>query len=162
MKTISIMILLVLSLTANALLWRSVSRLESTAAAAREDYPLGETMGYLQRYADKVWFAGQAGNWPLARYYHDEMAETDDDVIHAKVIKDGAPVSDTLAAMLPSALAGVDQAIKARDQPLFRSRYTGMIQTCNACHDATHHPFIHITVPSGASDFWNQQFKPQS
>ncbi|QYM78243.1 hypothetical protein K0B96_13150 [Horticoccus luteus] len=162
MKTAVIALLLILSLATNALLWQRVSRLEAaTTSATPADFPLGENMGYLQRCADKIWFAAQAGNWPLARYYHDEMAETADDVIHAKLIKEGAPVSANMSAMLPPALVGIDQAIAARDLPSFRSHYTGLIQACNACHAASRHSFIHIAEPTHTSDFWNQQFSPQ-
>ena len=61
--------------------------------------------------------------------------------------------------MLPSALDSVGQAIKARDQNLFRSRYDGLIETCNSCHASAHHAFIRVAVPTGSSSFWNQQFE---
>lgn len=160
MKTGLILILLVAALFGDAVLWRRVQLLEQAVAAttAPKDYPLGETMGYLQRYADKLWFAADAGNWDLAGYYRDELAETAEDVAGAHVVKDGIEVSKTLQLMLPPALKSVGEAVATHNSALFRERYQGLIGTCNACHQAAKHPFIHIVVPAGPSTYWNQQF----
>ncbi len=115
-------------------------------------------MGYLQRYLDKIWYAGQAGNWDLAHYYHDEMAETADDIMRAGVAKDGVAVSKVLGTMLPPALDGLDQAVAARDPARFRESYTTVVNTCNGCHQDAKRPFIHLAIPAGPPSYWNQQF----
>jgi len=149
-----------LSLAANALLWRRVAALEK-AAVAPNDFPLGENMGYLQRYADKLWYAAEAGNWDLARYYHDEMKETAETIESAHVTKDDVAISATLHRMLPPALQGVDKAIDARNAGIFRERYQALVTTCNACHVTAKHPFMRIVVPVGPPAQWNQDFSPQ-
>jgi len=161
MKATVVVLLLALSLAANALLWRRVRALEQAADAARKSYPLGEMMGYLQRYADKLWYAGTAGDWELAKFYRDEIGETADGIAAAQVVDEGVAVSQQLQTMLPPALAGVEQAVAARDGALFRTRYEAMVETCNACHQQAKHGFIRVAVPAGPPAHWNQRFAPR-
>lgn len=150
-----LLVLVILGLIAvDASLWHRVDVLEGPPA----DYPLGETMGYFQRCADKIWYAAQAGNWDLAQYYHDEIAETAADIENAHVNKEGVDVSKTLQLMLPPVVEGVNQAIQAKNLQLFDQRYRTMVETCSACHVAAKHPFIHIAVPQGPPTQWNQDF----
>ena len=162
MKTLAIVLLLVASLATNALLWRRVAALEQKlpAAPAAKSYPLGEMMGYMQRYTDKLWYAGSAGNWELAKFYHDEIAETADDISTAHVVDEGVEVSRQVQTMLPPAVAGIEQAVAARDPALFRARYETLVTTCNACHQESKHAFIHVAVPAGPPAHWNQRFAP--
>lgn len=163
MKAVPLFIaLLATSLAANLLLWRRVAALETKVAVATapKSYPLGEMMGYMQRYADKLWYAGAAGNWDLAKFYHDEITETADDIAAAHVVDDGLEVSQLLATQLPPAVDAVGQAVTAKDAALFRSRYEAMVNTCNACHVDAKHAFIHVAVPAGPPAHWNQSFAP--
>lgn len=160
MKTTVVIVLLILSLTLNGLLWWRVSTLEAVAAPP-SDFPLGEVMGYLQRYTDKIWYAVDAGNWDLARYYHDELTETAGTIVAAGVEKEGVDVSQNMETLLPPTLQGLDEAIAAGDPVLFRERYTTMVNECNACHVAAKHPFIRVALPGGPPQYWNQNFGPQ-
>ncbi len=163
MKSPVLVVLLVLSLGANAVLWYRFGKLQTSGASdTPSDYPLGENMGYLQRYVEKLWYAGQAGNWDLARYYRDEMQETAEDIAGAHVVKDEVQVSSTLNTMLPPVLKQLDAAIAAHDANAFRKDYETVIETCNACHVAAKHPFIRIAVPVGTGTHWNQDFAPHS
>ncbi|MGE5413642.1 MAG: hypothetical protein ACM3NW_05660, partial [Syntrophomonadaceae bacterium] len=47
----------------------------TAAAAAVEPPGLGELMTFNQMRHAKLWFAGEAGNWKLARYELDELGE---------------------------------------------------------------------------------------
>jgi hypothetical protein len=163
MKSTIIATLLVLSLGTNAVLWYRFDHLQTPGPSnAPHDYPLGENMGYMQRYAEKLWYAGQSGNWDLARYYHDEMQETAEDIAGAHVVKDAVQISTTLNTLLPPVLKQLDASIAARDQGAFRQAYQTVIKTCNACHVAAKHPFIRVEVPSGTGGHWNQDFAPHT
>ncbi len=153
--------LLVLSLAGEAYLWHRVSTLEAaTPAAGGGEYPLGETMGYLQRYADKLWYAGEAGSWDLAAYYRDELEETAGDVMAAGVVKDGFQVSQNMRDLLPPALADLKGALSSGDSAAFHQRYQAMVDQCDGCHVASGHPFIRVVVPQGPPAQWNQDFSP--
>jgi hypothetical protein len=158
MKTTILVLLLGLSLAANGILWPRVTNLEKQLATQSTDYPLGEMMGYMQRYADKLWFAGEAGNWELAEFYRGEIAETEEGIGQAHVRKDGVEVSKLISTMLPPAMDAVSQAVTARDPARFRRGYQTMVGTCNACHAASKHGFIRIATPTGAPTYWNQSF----
>lgn len=162
MKTLIVALLLCGSLVTNLLLWHRIAALDAKVAglATPRSYPLGEMMGYMQRCADKLWFAGTAGNWELAKFYHDEIAETADDIAAAHVVDENVEISRQLQTLLPPAVAGVEQAVTARDATLFRTRYETLVATCNACHQETKHTFIHVAVPAGSPLHWNQRFTP--
>lgn len=50
--------------------------------------------------------------------------------------------------MLEDALAGVEEAIEARDSVLFGERFGALTTICNACHEAERVPFIHVRPPA--------------
>jgi hypothetical protein len=152
---------------AGVALWSAVAtshradRLEARVAALEQPkpYPLGEQMGYLQRYVEKLYFAGQARNWELADFYAHEVGETADDIMAAKIVDEGVEVSQLMATMLPPAEQGVQEAVQAKDPALFQSRYAALVSTCNACHQDAKHGFMKITVPERPS-VTNQSFAP--
>lgn len=158
MKNTILLLVLVLSLAANGVLWHRVTTIEQKLAAQSADYPLGEMMGYMQRYADKLWHAGEAGNWALAEFYRGEIAETEEGIGQAHVTKDGVEVSKLIGTMFPPAIDVVAKAVSARDPGQFRASYQTMVATCNACHQAAKHPFIQIATPAGPPTYWNQSF----
>lgn len=158
MKAALFFLLLSLSFAANGVLWHRVTRLEKQLAAPAAEYPLGENMGYMQRYAEKLWYAGEAGNWALAGFYRDEIAETEESIARAHATADGIDVSQRVAALLPPALEAVGRAVAARDPGQFRQSYQAMVVSCNTCHAASQHGFIRIAVPAGAPVHWNQSF----
>jgi len=136
-------------------------RLEARVALLEQPklYPLGEQMGYLQRYVEKLYFAGQARNWELADFYAGEVGETADDIVGARVVKEGVEVSKLMAAILPPAERAVEDAVLAKDPPSFRTSYAALVNACNACHQAAKHGFMKITIPERPS-VTNQSFGP--
>lgn len=154
-----LLLLILLALSGNILLLQRLQKLErAVPAVSAADFPLGESMGYLQRYADKLWRASQAGNWGLAKYYRDEMDETAGDIIDAHLVKKAFPVSDTMKALLRPALADLGKAVEKRDAASFDKSYTALLSACNECHRASGHPFIRIVTPSASPTRWNQDF----
>jgi hypothetical protein len=152
---------------AGVALWSAVAtshradRLEARVALFEQPkpYPLGEQMGYLQRYVEKLYFAGQARNWELADFYAGEVGETEDDIMGARVVKDGVEVSKLMATVLPPAERAVEDAVRAKDAPAFQTRYEALVNACNACHLDAKHGFMKITIPERPS-VTNQSFSP--
>jgi len=124
-----------------------------------EDFALGAAMGDMQRFTEKLYFAGQAGNWALADFYLHEIDEMAEAIIKAKVVDEGVAVGESMKAMLPPSLASVREAIQSRDAAQFASRYEGLLTSCNACHATTRHAFVKIVVPK-APTYQNQDFSP--
>jgi len=120
---------------------------------------LAPAMGDMQRFAEKLYFAGQAGNWPLADFYLHEIEETVEKVIKSNIVDEGVPVSSFMKTMFPPSVEGIKGPVKARDAAQFAARYEGLISSCNACHQATQHGFVKITVPRQPT-YENQDFRP--
>ena len=121
---------------------------------------LAVTMGHLQRFADKLYFAGIYQNWELASFYVEEMEESAEMIEKAKIMEDGKNVSLLMGQMLLPQLKAMDQAVKQKSLPEFQAVYKAMIQNCNACHGATDHAFIQITIPQKPT-YGNQEYKPK-
>ena len=99
-----------------------------------------------------LWFAAQAGNWPLADFY---LAETRSHLKWAVRIR---PIRQTktgdvdlgaiLEALDSSLLAEVKNAIDQQDMARFDPAYRQTIEGCYACHKASEKPFIRPQIPS--------------
>jgi hypothetical protein len=125
-----------------------------------EEHDLVHSMAMMQRWLDKTGRAAAEENWPLADFYLHELEETTDDLVAAQVVYHDQPVSVLTATMLVPAIEALEEAAKAENSVLFRSRYETLVLTCNACHDATGYGFIRITLPDPSVNPWNQDFRP--
>ena len=125
-----------------------------------EEYPVLETMGYYQRFSQKLWLAGKNQNWELADFYTYELEEVTENLIKGDVIHDDYNLSNLSEAMLLPKIEKVEEAIRQENEVLFLANYELMISSCNLCHNATKHNFIKITMPNDSS-VWNQDFSVQ-
>ncbi len=122
-----------------------------------EEYPILETMGYYQRFSNKLWLAGINESWELADFYTHELEEVTEQLVDGNVIHDDYNISNLTEEMLLPKIERVEEAIRKKDQVLFLENYELMISSCNLCHKSTRHDFIKITVPNDSS-VWNQDF----
>ena len=110
----------------------------------------------------KLWFAGQAGNWPLAHYEVDELGEGFDAVIEYHPIKQESPVApkDAIPRMITEPLASLREAVDKQDRSLFAERYDALTTACNNCHRATNVGFNRVQRPE-TNPYPNQDFSPE-
>src|SRR3954449_10698277 len=66
---------------------------------------LGEIMTLQQMRHLKLWFAGQAGNWPLADYELDELKEGFEDIVKYFPTKDEVPTGTMASAIIEKEVA---------------------------------------------------------
>jgi hypothetical protein len=127
----------------------------SEPAAAPEPYQpaLGEIMALQQMRHIKLWFAGQAGNWPLADY---EIGELNEGFENVHKLLGGDIVEQHVGAPI----AALQKAIDAKDRSAFIAAFDKLSAGCNACHQALDHGFIAIQRPT-ALPYSNQVFAPQ-
>ena len=125
-----------------ALLHRAVDSLKAQTPG------LGEYMSTIQLHAAKLWFAGQAANWKLARYEHDELEETIEaaEVLHAR--KNDVDITAVLESVRQTQLPMVEQAISRKSPTAFKSAYSQTLAACNGCHRPAGYEFIHIITPT--------------
>lgn len=137
-------------------LWGCTTAPQHTAAFVPG---LGEIMAQIAMRHNKLWFAGQGGNWPLTAYEMDELREGLDDATHYHPIHKhvAAPLAELFAATMQQPLQQLDQAIAARDPIRFATAYDGLTAGCNACHQASDFAFNVVIRPT-ANPFTNQSF----
>jgi len=99
-----------------------------------------------------LWFAAQAGNWPLANFY---LGETRVRLRWAIRIQPERRLSSGPLALEPIAtalethqMAEVTAAITAQDHAMFASAYTELMQGCHACHVASEKPYLKLHIPT--------------
>lgn len=108
---------------------------------------------------NKLWFAAKARNWPLASYELGEIKEIMGDVQDFVPTFKGLPLADMLDAVITKEIAGLENAVEAKDFKSFVAGYDKLTAACNACHQGTENGFIVIQRPSRPA-FTNQDYRP--
>ena len=108
----------------------------------------------------KLGLAGQAQNWPLAKYALEQLRAALANIASAKPKFAGFPVGELVDLALTPPFNAVDAAIKQQDAQKFAAAYAQVTQGCNACHMELNHAFVVIKTPD-ASAFRNQDFAPK-
>ena len=88
------------------------------------------------------------------------MQRLSEGVAEARIENANGPVSRLEASMLLPRFEPAFQALEAPDRHLFVRAYQDIVATCNACHAATRHAYVRISVPSAGPGTWNQTFEP--
>jgi hypothetical protein len=122
-------------------------------AAAPYEPGLGEIMALQQMRHIKLWFAGRAGNWPLADYEIDELKEGFDDV-------NKQLGGDTVEKAVGGRISALEKAIEAKDRAAFVNAFDKLTAGCNSCHHMLDHAFIVIQRPT-LLPYSNQSFAVQ-
>jgi hypothetical protein len=127
----------------------------SIGAQAQDVYEpgLGEIMALQQMRHIKLWFAGSAGNWPLADYELGELKEGFDDL-------NKRLGGDTVEKAVGAPITALEKAIEGKDRSAFTSGYDKLTAGCNSCHHTLDHAFIVIQRPASLP-YGDQSFAPQ-
>lgn len=135
------------------------SRAAPRAVAAAPGSGLGEIMSLQQMRHSKLWFAGSAGNWPLADYELDELKEGFDDVLKLFPVHDGVRLAPLVGVIEKAAIPDLAKTIAAHDAAKFADAFDGLTAACNGCHQSAKHGFIVIQRPTSLP-YTNQSFAP--
>ncbi len=120
---------------------------------------LGEFMSLQQMRHSKLWFAGSAGNGPLADYELDELKEGFDDVHKQFPVHDGQRLTPLLEGIEKAAIPNLAKTIAAQDAARFPDAFDALTAACNGCHQSAKHGFIVIQRPTSLP-YSNQSFAP--
>ena len=109
----------------------------------------------------KLWFAGQAANWPLAAYELDELHEglADAATFHPTHKDAELPIPELIDKIMTDPLGQLEKAVMARDGSGFTQAFDAVTEACNSCHRATKFGFNVVTRPI-ANAYSNQSFQP--
>jgi hypothetical protein len=117
---------------------------------------LGEFMSGIQVHHAKLWFAGTAGNWGLSDFETKEIRESIDDInLYCMDRPEVASIP-----MIKPPLDSIDEAIRNKSIPQFKSAFVLLTNICNSCHRVTKHEFNVIRIPD-SQPFTNQVYQPQ-
>ena len=100
-----------------------------------------------------LWFAGQQGNWPLARFYFDEAHQHIQWTIQIRPIRKDADGRDVdlqsiFQAVDASLFAAVKVAIEKQNAQEFATAYKNALDGCYSCHKSSGKPFLRPIVPT--------------
>jgi hypothetical protein len=109
-------------------------------AAGSNEPSIAEIMTLQQTRHIKLWFAGRAGNWPLADYELDQLKDGFNDV-------DERLGGGTVEQAVGTGIAVVEKAIEGKDRAGFADAFDRLSAGCNSCHRTLDHAFIVIQRP---------------
>lgn len=111
---------------------------------------LGRQMLELQIRHNRLWWAGQAGDWTLAYFMVGELTEafrgieaTNGDAPDMQPQK----LSDVMPAMMNPAIKGLQKALAKQDKKAFGEAFDTLSDSCTACHKVAGAPFLVIQRP---------------
>jgi hypothetical protein len=120
---------------------------------------MGDIMLQNQLHHTKLWFAGTAENWPLAKYELGELHGGFDRVatFHPKFKR--RPTGPLVDEYVSGPFGELDKAVQDQNETEFTAGYNDLTNGCNACHKELGYPFNVIKRPT-APPFTDQDFEP--
>lgn len=146
-----------------AILLLSVGQVASVTAQPPPKDPnkyvpgLGDLMEGLQLQHNKLWFAGDAMNWPLAGYSVDAIKEGIADMKVLRPRYKGESIVEMLDGLTAKPLQSLEEAVDAEDSARFVRAYDEVTDGCNTCHQSHGYGFIVIQRPTAPS-LTNQRY----
>ncbi|MEO9079445.1 MAG: hypothetical protein ABI268_09045 [Rhodanobacter sp.] len=130
-----------------------VATLKAQVAQLQQQNPapeLGQQMLELQIRHDRLWWAGESGNWTLAYFMVGELGEAMRGIEHTN--GDAAELqpeklSELMPAMMNPAVKGVQEALAKQDKAAFAQAYDKLSASCTACHEVAGNTFLIIQRP---------------
>ncbi|HVY66971.1 MAG TPA: hypothetical protein VHH11_19315 [Gammaproteobacteria bacterium] len=131
-----------------------IAALKEEVATLRGMLPSqSHTMMDVEYHFTNLWFAGKAGNWPLATFYFNETRQHLNWAVRVVPVRRLAAggqldLRPMLKGIEESGLAPIKAAIDKSDGAAFEAAYRQMLTQCMACHAAAEKPYLKLAVPS--------------
>lgn len=136
-----------------AALASEVATLKAQVAQLQLQHPapeLGQQMLELQIRHDRLWWAGQSGNWTMAYFMVGELGEamrgieqTNGDAPELQPEK----LSDLMPSIMNPAIKKVQDALAKQDKAAFGKAYDELSAACTACHEVAGNTFLIMQRP---------------
>lgn len=136
-----------------------VKKVESKVIHEEQELELAVSMGYLQRYLTKTYFAAQEENTQLHDFYTHELEEVMEKIQEAGIEEDGVNISYNILHYGIKSLETYESRIKEEGFKNHKEHFQNLINGCNSCHMVSKHPFIQIQVPT-SNPYTSQKFTP--
>lgn len=108
-------------------------------------------IGTIQPRHERIWRAGQAGDWDFAAYEVGNLRGAFARLGRAHPMEQNTPFPDMIEAVTKQPFEDLKGAIDRRDDTDFGKAYDELSDACNSCHQALNHGTIMIGRPAGAS-----------
>jgi hypothetical protein len=134
----------------------------SSIAAEPEAAPAPQAAGYLPSISDlmiatiqprhqRLWRAGQDGNWEFAAYELGNLHGAFDRLGHAHPVTQNISFPEMITSVTEQPFKQLKSAIQSKDAAAFTKAYADLTDACNSCHQALNHGVVEIVVPSRTS-----------
>jgi hypothetical protein len=153
MKLIAAPVFAAIALAVPATAQQGLKQAGPSVEEAADFAHLSGIMAQQQMRHIKLWFAGAAGNWPLADYEIDGLKEGFDDV--TKLLGD-----DFAQQHVGGAMSELEKSVDGKNRDNFVIAFDKLSAGCNACHATLDHAFIVIQRPA-LLPYSDQNFSPQ-
>jgi hypothetical protein len=130
--------------------------------AGPEAPPSPQATGYLPSISDlmiatiqprheRLWQAGQNGNWDFAAYELGNLKGAFNRLGQAHPTEHDISLPDMIASVTARPFEELNGAIRYKDSAAFGKAYADLTDACNSCHQALNHGLVEIRVPSRTS-----------
>jgi hypothetical protein len=131
-------------------------------AAGPEAAPAPQATGYLPSISDlmiatiqprheRLWRAGQDGNWEFAAYELGNLHGAFERLGHAHPVTQNTSLPEMIASVTEPPFKELNGAIQSKDAAVFAKAYADLTDACNSCHQALNHGVVEIVVPGRTS-----------
>jgi hypothetical protein len=131
-------------------------------AAGPEAAPSPQASGYLPSISDlmiatiqprheRLWRAGQNGNWEFAAYELGNLHGAFERVGRAHPVTQNISFPEMIASVTEQPFKELNSAIQSKDSTAFGKAYADLTDACNSCHQALNHGVVEVVVPSRTS-----------
>lgn len=133
-----------------------------SVAAGPEGAPPPQAGGYLPSISDlmittiqprheRLWRAGQDGNWEFAAYELGNLHGAFERLGHAHPTEHDVSFLDMIASVTEQPFKQLESAIQSKNATAFARTYADLTSACNSCHQALNHGVVEIIAPSRTS-----------
>jgi hypothetical protein len=118
---------------------------------------MGDIMLQNQLHHTKLWFAGTAGNWPLARYETGELHGGFERIATYHPTFKKKPTGPLADEFVSGPFGELDKAISDKNEAEFTAGYDDLTNGCNGCHKELGYDFNVLKRPT-APPYTDQDF----
>ena len=105
----------------------------------------------IQPRHERLWRAGQDGNWDFAAYELGNLKGAFNRLGHAHPTQGSISLPDMITSVTEQPFRELRTAIQSKDSVAFAKAYADLTDACNSCHQALNHGVVEIRVPNRTS-----------
>jgi hypothetical protein len=131
-------------------------------AAGPQAAPPPQAGGYLPSISDlmiatiqprheRLWRAGQDGNWEFAAYELGNLHGALGRIGQAHPLTQNTSFPEMVGSVTEQPFTELKRAIQSKDATAFAKAYADLTDACNSCHQALNRGVVEIVVPAGTS-----------